>query len=92
MKQSFALLNIKCSGCANTLKKGLKEEFGEVEVDLSVVPRLITLEIEDENIDNLKTKVKSMGYPFASQELGFIDEAATKAKSFVSCAIGKLDV
>ncbi len=92
MKQSFALLNIKCSGCANSLKKGLKEEFGEVEIDLNVIPRLITLEIEEQDIEKLKTKVKSMGYPFASQEMGFVDEAATKAKSFVSCAVGKFDV
>ena len=92
MKQSFAVLNVKCGGCANTLKKGLEEEFGEVEVDLNVVPREITLEIEESQIDKLKAKVKSMGYPFASEEMGFVDETATKAKSFVSCAIGKIDI
>jgi len=92
MKQSFPVLNVKCGGCANSLKKGLAEEFGEVEVDLDVLPRVITLDIEEENIERLKVKVKSLGYPFVSEEMGLFDETATKAKSFVSCAVGKIDL
>ena len=92
MKQSFAVLNVKCGGCANSLKKGLIDEFGVVEVDLNVVPRVISLDIEDKDIDRLKAKVKAMGYPFASEEMGFMDETTTKAKSFVSCAVGKFEL
>ena len=47
MKQTFEVLNVKCGGCANTLTKSLKEEFGDVEVSLDVNPRQITLDIED---------------------------------------------
>ncbi|HIP26902.1 MAG TPA: heavy metal transporter, partial [Flavobacteriaceae bacterium] len=36
MKQTFEVKNVKCAGCAGTLKKSLLEEFGEVEVDLEV--------------------------------------------------------
>jgi len=92
MKKSFAVLNVKCGGCANSLKKGLAQEFGEVEVDLEVLPRVITLDIEEQDIEKLKAKVKAMGYPFASESMGFVDETATKAKSFISCAVGKIDL
>ena len=45
MKQTFQVKNVKCGGCAGTLKKALLEEFGEVEVNLEVEPREITLEL-----------------------------------------------
>jgi copper chaperone CopZ len=39
MKQTFEVTNVKCEGCANTLKTALKEKFGEVTVNLEVEPR-----------------------------------------------------
>lgn len=91
MKQTFQFNNIKCGGCANTVKSKLKDEFGEVEVNLEVMPREITLEIDDKDVDKLKAKMKYLGYPYVDEELGMIDSVKTKAKSFVSCAIGKID-
>ncbi len=92
MKKKFELLNIKCEGCANRVKQALKDDFGEIEVDLTRTPRVITLEIEDNKIDNLRQKVKSLGYPFIDENLNTINESITKTKSFVSCAIGKIDL
>lgn len=92
MKQIFEVHNVKCGGCANTLIKSLKDEFGEVAVDLEVQPRKITLNIENEKIENLKLKLRSLGYPLISDELSGFEKATTTAKSFVSCAIGKFDV
>lgn len=91
MQQTFKVQNIKCSGCANTVKTKLKEEFGEVEVNLEVMPREITLEINDEQIQNLRATMKKLGYPFADEELSGFENMETKAKSFVSCAIGKIN-
>ena len=42
MKQTFEVQNVKCGGCANTLKKALKDDFGDVEVNLEKEPREIT--------------------------------------------------
>ena len=92
MKQTFEVLNVKCGGCASTLIKSLKDEFGEVSVDLEVNPRKITLDIEDKKLDALKVKLRSLGYPLTTDELSGFEKAATTAKSFVSCAIGKFDV
>ncbi|MCT7492803.1 heavy-metal-associated domain-containing protein [Aliarcobacter cryaerophilus] len=92
MKQTFEVHNVKCGGCANTLTKSLKDDFGSVEVDLSVNPRKITLDIEDNKIEELKLKLRSLGYPLTNDELSGFEKTTTTAKSFVSCAIGKIDV
>ena len=92
MVREFKVLNIKCGGCAGTVKKALKDEFGEVEVNLEVEPRVISLQA-NENFDeaSLRSKMKKLGYPFEDEVLGTFEEVGTKAKSFVSCAIGKMD-
>ncbi len=64
MKQTFEVVNVKCGGCANTLKTKLLEEFGEVEVNLEVEPRQITLEIEESQVPALRQALKSLGYPY----------------------------
>jgi copper chaperone CopZ len=91
MKQTFEVLNVKCGGCANTLIKSLKEEFGDVEVNLELHPRQITLDIEDSKKEALKLKLRSLGYPLTSDELSGFEKATTTAKSFISCAIGKIN-
>ena len=91
MKQTFEVLNVKCGGCASTLTKSLKDEFGEVEVNLEVYPRQITLELQDEQKEALKLKLRGLGYPLSDDELSGFQKATTTAKSFVSCAIGKIN-
>ena len=90
MKKTYEVQNVKCGGCASTLKKSLYEAFGEVEVDLDAMPRKITLEIEDDQEEALKLALRKLGYPLVGDELGTFATIETKAKSFVSCAIGKM--
>ncbi|AXH15270.1 heavy-metal-associated domain-containing protein [Malaciobacter mytili] len=92
MKKTFEVHNVKCGGCANTLINSLKEEFGEIEVNLDVHPRQITLDIQETKEEDLKIKLRSLGYPLTSDELSGFEKATTTAKSFVSCAIGKFNV
>lgn len=92
MKKILEVYNVKCGGCANTLTSALKDEFGVVTVDLEVNPRKITLDIEDEKLEKLKLKLRSLGYPLTSDELSGFEKATTTAKSFVSCAVGKFNV
>ena len=91
MQKIFQVSNVKCSGCATTLKEKLFEKFGEIEVDLNAQPRKITLDIEEEQIAALGKELKKLGYPFTSDEMGFAESTSMKAKSFVSCAIGKMN-
>lgn len=92
MQKSFKLQNIKCGGCANTIKESLKEEFGEVDVDLTQEPRVVTLEIkDDQSEEKFLKKMKALGYPMQDEDLGILTKSALKAKSFISCASGKIN-
>jgi len=91
MERVLEVINVKCGGCASTLTSKLQEEFGVVEVDLTVEPRKITVDIEDDRMEALATALKKLGYPLATEEMGFMDGATAKAKSFVSCAVGKMN-
>jgi copper chaperone CopZ len=92
MIQTFKVQNVKCGGCASTLKTKLLDTFGEIEVDLSREPREITLDIEETQLEALAEKLKALGYPLVGECMGFVDSTSAKAKSFVSCAIGKMSV
>ncbi len=91
MIQTFKVINVKCGGCASTLKEKLFEKFGEIEVNLEKEPREITLDIEEKEIPVLGEGLKKLGYPFVTEKMGFVDGTSAKAKSFVSCAIGKMN-
>lgn len=92
MTKVFQVENVKCGGCANTLINGLKEEFGDVFVNLDKFPREITVDINENDEEKLKLKLRSLGYPLSSDDLSGLEKATTTAKSFVSCAIGKFNV
>lgn len=92
MTKTLEVYNVKCGGCANTLTTALKDEFGEVTVDLEVNPRKITLDIDESRMEELTTKLRGLGYPLTTDELSSFEKATTTAKSFVSCAVGKFNV
>jgi len=91
LKQIFEVENVKCGGCANTLKKALSEDYGEVEINLEKTPREIIIDKKNIDLEVLKLKLRSLGYPLVSDELSTFQTINTKAKSFVSCAVGKFD-
>jgi copper chaperone CopZ len=89
MKTLINIDNLKCSGCAGTIKKGLQSfsEVSDVLVDIENSTVDVTY-IDGFALENIKNKLHSMGYPESGTLQGF-DKMATNAKSFVSCAIGK---
>ena len=93
MKKTYEVANIRCEGCANTIKKALSEHFGNsVEVDLEVVPRKVTVELETNSDEEIFiTTLRKLGYPLIDDEISNVESAVMKGKSFVSCAIGKLN-
>jgi copper chaperone CopZ len=83
--------NVRCSGCANTITKALRDEgFENIEIDLSCEPRKVTVDIKDEaSVTQLRAILRKIGYPFFDEEIKFGEFAKLKAKSFVSCTVGK---
>lgn len=82
--------NIKCGGCANTVTKALNGIGFE---NISVDPEQCTVEMDnpkDKNkINKAVEKLRGLGYPLIETEEG-IKAAILKAKSYISCAIGKI--
>ena len=90
MKTQIVIDNLKCSGGAGSIKKGLKS-FREVE-DVTVDHDSELVEVtynENFPIEKIKEKLAAMGYPEKGTKTGF-DKLAANAKSYVSCAIGKI--
>lgn len=86
--------NIRCSGCASTIKKALeKEHFKDVFVDLSCEPRKVTVNVLNEaSSAHVRTILRKLGYPLFDEEVSLGGSAVLKAKSFVSCAVGKFNI
>ena len=94
MLETIEVANVRCSGCAATITKALKEEgFTDISVDLSCEPRKVTVDVADEaRSAQFKAVLRKLGYPLYNKESSLIESAGLKAKSFVSCAVGKFVV
>ena len=87
-KQDFFINNIRCGGCANTITKTLNEKFNDVTID--IISQKVTVEIEnDDDSAYIINTLRKLGYPLKDETLNSLENAGMKAKSFVSCAIGK---
>ncbi len=87
MNTRIEILNLKCGGCANTIKKGVLSVEGVKEVSVDIESSTVSFNSEAESItDSVKDKLSKMGYP----EVGDANTIVHKAKSFVSCATGRM--
>jgi copper chaperone CopZ len=91
MLKTFEIENVKCQGCANTIISSLeKENFSDIKINLECEPRKITIGITNEaQVAQVRAILRKLGYPFSDEEIKFAESATLKAKSFVSCAVGK---
>lgn len=91
MLRTVEVANVRCGGCAATITKALEAEgFTDVSVDLDCEPRKVTVKIEDEMRDALfKSVLRKLGYPLTDEKISAVGAAGLKAKSVVSCAVGK---
>ncbi|MDO6742985.1 heavy-metal-associated domain-containing protein [Tenacibaculum soleae] len=87
MKQEIYIENLKCGGCANTITNGLKAIDKVSEVSVDVEKSLVTLITNETTLVVVKEKLAKLGYP----EVGDKNTVLHKAKSFVSCAVGRVN-
>ncbi|WP_445715859.1 heavy-metal-associated domain-containing protein [Flavobacterium sp.] len=87
METTIYIQNLKCGGCANTITKGISSMESIDNVLVNVEESTVTFSYSaEEQLEEVKSKLKSMGYP----EDGEANTLGAKAKSYVSCAIGKM--
>lgn len=78
-------------GCVNTITKKLtKAGFKDIEVELGEGVQTLRLDLNGKSEDDLRLKLKTLGYPFKDEKLGKAEEKIIFAKSFASCAVGKI--
>jgi copper chaperone len=90
MSYTVAVENIKCGGCANSIRKRLIEDKLADAVDVDVATGSVAIDGEPGRRDEVIATLTRIGYP----EVGSVEgmkAAAAKAKSVVSCAIGRID-
>ena len=87
MKTTLYIQNLKCGGCANTITKNVSSIDAVTEVFVNVEKSAVSFDYpSDEKLIEVKEKLKTLGYP----EDGEANSLGSKAKSYVSCAIGKM--
>jgi copper chaperone CopZ len=77
--------NIKCGGCMTSIKKGILELKGVSQVAIALEDEKITIEGDHLNRKAITKKLDGIGYPEKGNNTLF-----KEAKSYVSCAIGKM--
>ncbi|GAL68468.1 heavy-metal-associated domain-containing protein [Jejuia pallidilutea] len=88
MKTTLEIQNLKCGGCANTIINKLSTVSGIDTVSVNTEHNTVELSYESEaHLEDAKKLLKTIGYPIAGDK----NALGTKAKSFVSCAIGRVN-
>jgi copper chaperone len=90
MMHLFEVVNIKCGGCARSIDKALRAVPGVLSVAVDVERGMVSAEAGAEARDALRGTLLRLGYPETGTAEG-MQALAAKAKSFVSCAVGRLD-
>jgi copper chaperone CopZ len=86
MKSTLYIQNLKCKGCEATIINTLSKlnNISNVLVDLQRNEVKFDYKTK-EDIENIKKELSKLGYP----PYGEKNNLVKKAKSYVSCAIGK---
>ena len=91
MSQAFQVEveNMKCGGCENSIVKGINSVAQVTNLVIDREKQLVSFSGEESIKQLVIDKLKSMGYPEKGSLAG-LAAGITNAKSFVSCAIGRI--
>jgi len=86
--ETIQIDNLKCGGCAATIKKNLLALSGVHEVEVGLERALVNIAFEGESTrQDFVLTMGKLGYPEKGTGNSF-----QKVKSFVSCAAGRLEL
>lgn len=83
--ETFYVENIKCGGCANTIKDTLQNVLGVQDVEVYVVQDKVCVMGIGLNRAKLKETLSSLGYPEKGN-----NSLLKQAKSVISCGLGRI--
>ncbi|KAA5824511.1 heavy-metal-associated domain-containing protein [Algibacter amylolyticus] len=87
MNTSLEIQNLKCGGCANTIIKKISSIEDVSDVQVNIDSNTVSFNYNEEStIEKVQNTLNEIGYPVVGNKNNF----TTKAKSLVSCAIGRI--
>ncbi len=87
MRTTITIQNLKCDGCKHTLQTKVSKILGISNVLVDVAESSISFDYDAPSVlEKLKTELSALGYPI----IGDSNTVFSKAKSYVSCAVGKM--
>ena len=89
MQYKLEVENIKCGGCANSIQKKIKQDHEVETVEVDVEQGVISVTSDQDLSSDILATLQQIGYP-ARDSVEGMEAITAKAKSFVSCAIGRM--
>lgn len=85
-------MNIKCGGCAESVRDALKDKFPDITIDLASEPRVVSATIHSQDDETyLIETLRKLGYPLLTDEMTVLTKKYLSGKSYVSCMHGKIN-
>ncbi len=81
--------NIKCGGCENSIVKGVNSVAQVSNLVVDVDKQFISFTGDASDKQAVVNKLRALGYPEKGSVSG-LEAGLTNAKSYVSCAIGRI--
>ena len=88
MKTTLEIQNLKCGGCASTIVTRMSSLDKITDVTVNNDNNTVSFSYEeDDNLKEATLLLSKLGYPIAGES----NPLTKKAKSFVSCAVGRMN-
>jgi len=85
--EEILIANLKCNGCASTIRKELLDIKGIKMVDVDLEKDAVLVSYENVDRSQIINKLHSLGYPEATEKNGLL----LQLKSFTSCMVGRVN-
>ena len=90
MAYDISVENIKCGGCANTITTRLNDMDIIDSCEVDVEKGIVSINGDESGRQQVTQLLLKLGYPESGTAEG-LKAARAKAKSFVSCAVGRIN-
>ncbi len=82
----FTIQNLKCGGCASTITKKLDALENVHSVEVNIEESRVTFSGNEDSAAKVRVALDNAGYPLDEE----MNSTIKKAKSYVSCMVGRM--
>jgi copper chaperone len=85
-QKKIVVANLKCDGCATTIKRELQKIKGVADVHVDIDNDAVDVSYSDVDRSAITKKLHALGYPEATEKNGLL----LQLKSYASCMVGRV--